>query len=86
MLDKGYVNCELFWKWSKRNVFFVTRQKDNSSYRIVHDKSVPVNRNILRDYVIEFDGFYARQAFPAQLPLVEIWDGENGRVIVLLTN
>jgi hypothetical protein len=86
VIDKGYVDYELFWKWTKQGVFFVTRLKDNARYSTVEDRAVPANRNILRDQLIEFEGFYSQQNYPGQLRKVELWDEQNGRVIVLLTN
>ncbi len=86
VLDKGYVDYELFWKWTRQGVFFVTRQKDNARYQIVQERSVPANRNILRDQMIEFEGFYSQQSYPDQLRRVEVWDEDNKRTIVLLTN
>jgi len=86
VIDKGYVDYELFWKWTRQGVFFVTRLKDNARYRIVEEKPVPANRNILKDQLIELVGFYSQQNYPGQLRRVELWDDENKRTIVLLTN
>lgn len=86
VIDKGYVDYELFWKWTRQGVFFVTRLKDNARYRIVDEKPVPANRNILTDHLIELVGFYSQQKYPGQLRRVEVWDDENKRPIVLLTN
>jgi len=30
VVDKGYIDYELFWRWTEGGVFFVTRQKDNA--------------------------------------------------------
>ena len=85
-LDRGYVDYKLFWKWTRQGVFFITRQKDNARYRIVEEKPIPANRNILRDQLIEFEGFYSQENYPGKLRRLEVWDDENERVIVLLTN
>lgn len=86
VIDKEYVDYGLFWKWTRKGVFFVTRQKDNARYCVVRGRPIPVNRNILRDQLIEFEGFYAKQSYPEQLRRLEVWDEENKRTIVLLTN
>lgn len=86
VIDKGYVDYDLFWKWTSQGVFFVTRLKDNAHYRVVQHRPIPANRNILRDQLIEFEGFYAHQSYPGRLRVVEAWDEENERTIVLLTN
>ena len=86
VIDKGYIDYELFWRWTGGGVFFVTRQKDNARYLVLEDRPVPRNRNILSDQIIELEGFYSHQKYPGALRRLEIWDEENEKVIVLLTN
>ncbi len=85
-IDKGYTDYKLFWSWTQAGVFFVTRQKDNARYRIIGDRTVPMNRNILKDQIIALEGFYSQQNYPGQLRRLELWDEVNQKVIVLLTN
>ncbi|HQO64643.1 MAG TPA: IS4 family transposase [Syntrophorhabdus sp.] len=85
-IDRGYTDYELFWRWAQGGVFFVTRQKDNARYRILEEKPIPQNRNILRDQIIELEGFYSHQKYPGTLRRIEVWDKENKIRIVLLTN
>jgi hypothetical protein len=85
-IDKGYIDYELFWTWTQGGVYFVTRQKDNARFRILEERPVPKNRNILRDQIIELEGFYSHQKYPGALRRLEVWDEENEKVIVLLTN
>lgn len=85
-VDRGYLDYELFWSWTQSGVFFVTRQKDNAHYRIVEERAIPKNRNILSDQLIEIEGFYSRRNYPGPLKRLEVWDAENEQIIVLLTN
>jgi hypothetical protein len=85
-IDKGYIDYELFWKWTEGGVFFVTRQKDNARYKVLEEKPIPTNRNVLVDQIIELEGFYSHQKYPGLLRRLEVWDEENEKVIVLLTN
>jgi hypothetical protein len=85
-IDKGYTDYELFWNWTGDGVHFVTRQKDNAHYRVLEEKPIPMNRNILRDQIIELRGFYSQQKYPGTLRRLEVWDEESGKTIVLLTN
>jgi len=85
-MDRGYIDYELFGRWTQNGVFFVTRQKENARYLILEEKPIPKHRNILRDQIIEMEGFYSHQKYPDHLRRVEVWDEENERVIVLLTN
>jgi len=86
VVDRGYVDFDLFGSWNRGGVFFVTRQKGNAHYRIVEERAIPNNRNILSDQIIELEGFYSHRKYPVPLRRLEIWDAENEQVIVLLTN
>lgn len=86
VIDRGYTDYALFSKWTSDGVFFVTRQKSNAKYRVVEKRPVPKNRNILKDQLIEFTGYYSEQKCPCRLRRIEVWDKKNERLIVLLTN
>jgi len=47
---------------------------------------LPYGRNILKDEVIELRGFYSQQKCAYRLRRIEVWDEENGQVIVIVTN
>jgi len=85
-IDKGYVDYGLFYRWTVQGVYFVTRQKDNADYSVVRSNAIPENRNILKDQVIRLEGYYARKRCPCLLRRIEVWDKENEKIIVLLTN
>lgn len=86
VIDRGYVDYELFGRWTEEGVYFVTRQKDNADYRVIEQRQLPYGRNILRDEVIELRGFYSHQKCAHRLRRIEVWDEENGQVIVIVTN
>ena len=85
-VDRGYLDYELFWSWTQGGVFFVTRQKDNAHYRVIEERAVPQNRNILSDQLIELEGYYSHENYPGPLRRLEVWDEENEQLVVLLTN
>lgn len=86
VIDRGYVDYRMFSRWTAEGVYFVTRLKDNADFIIIEEKSVPDRRNILRDQIIQMEGFYSRQKYPGFFRRIELWDEENSQVIVLLTN
>jgi Transposase DDE domain/Domain of unknown function (DUF4372) len=86
VIDRGYVDYELFSRWTEQGVYFVTRQKDNADYRVIEQRQLPYGRNILKDEVIELRGFYSQQKCAYRLRRIEVWDEENGQVIVIVTN
>jgi hypothetical protein len=85
-VDMGYTDYSLFAKWILEGIFFVTRQKGNAAYRVVEEQKVPQHRNILKDQIIEFTGYYAKKDCPHLLRRIEVWDQEFNRTLVLLTN
>jgi len=85
-IDMGYTDYAMFARWTTKGVFFVTRQKENAAYRVVEELETPQNRNIVKDQLIEFTGYYARKDCPFTLRRVEVRDEEQNRTIVLLTN
>ena len=85
-MDKGYADYSLFQRWTTQGVYFVTRLKDNADFKVIEERIVPTNRNILRDQIIRFDGYTAQKNCPCELRRIEVWDGEQERLIVLLTN
>lgn len=85
-IDMGYTDYKQFSMWTEAGIYFVTKQKDNAVYRVVKDRVVPDNRRILKDQLIELTGYYSAKKCPHILRRIEVWDEENKRVIVLLTN
>jgi hypothetical protein len=86
VIDRGLVDYELFGDWTEKGIFFVTRLKKNASWRIVDQRPLPQYRNIIKDCVIELDGFYSKNRCPHYLRVVEVWDKDKQESITLLTN
>lgn len=86
VVDRGYIDYELFWNWNTSGAFFVIRLKENARHRVLEEHRVPSHRNILRDERVELVGYYTRRKYPGPLRRIEIWDEVNEQRIVLLTN
>lgn len=86
VFDRAYNDYKLFSQWTENGIFFVTRQKENAVYQVVEDRAVPQNRAILADQIIRPTGPKAEEKCPHLLRRVVVWDRENQREIVLLTN
>jgi IS4 transposase len=86
VIDRGCVDYELFGRWTAEGIYFVTRLKGNASYRVRGRLPLPENRNILKDEIIKFKGFYAKEHCSHPLRRIEVIDNETGDTIVLLTN
>ena len=85
-IDRGYTDYALFGRWTVAGIFFVTRMKDNAVFTVEAELGVPQNRNILADQIIQLTGVQAQTDCPGPLRRVVVWDAENEREIVLLTN
>lgn len=85
-IDRAYNDFALFGRWTDRNVYFVTRMKENTLYKVVEERPVPINRNILSDHIIQLTGIKAEQKCPHKLRRIVVLDREKDREIVLLTN
>jgi hypothetical protein len=85
-MDRGYNDYKLFAYWTENKIHFVTRLKDNADYVIIKEENVPINRHIIADQLILFTGYYAQRNCPHLLRRIVVWDKENNREIVLLTN
>jgi hypothetical protein len=86
VIDRGYTDYELYADWTQRKVFFVTRMKDNATYRITERRKVPEGGNVRCDQTILFTGFYSQEKCPVPLRRISYWDPEKKKRLVFLTN
>ena len=84
--DRGFNDYALFNHWCTTGVWFVTRMKDNATYDVLKSNEIPKNRAIRRDEIILFNGATTADKCDHELRRIEVWDEENQRMIVLLTN
>jgi len=84
-MDRAYNDYALFSNWTENGIYFVTRMKKNTDYRIFADLKVPQKRNILSDQIVEFSG-QAGKKCPHGLRRIVVWHPEKKEEIVLLTN
>lgn len=84
--DAAYNDFAVYSAWTEQGIYFVTRMKRNTVYEVVERLSVPRNRNIVSDELILLTGQRAPGRCPHLLRRVVVYDRENSRQIVLLTN
>lgn len=84
VFDRAYNDFQWFYRLTARGVFFVTRMKANTRYRVVEQRPVPTRGGVVSDQVIEmvktFDGVE-----PVPLRRIELIT-EDGKTLVFLTN
>lgn len=88
VFDKAYIDYAWLAALQRAGVFFVTRFKANTDYRVVARAAVPTRGGILADEHITLEGPKTRTRYPADLPLrrvvVEVPDREAP--LIFLTN
>lgn len=84
--DAAYNDFSVYADWTERGVYFVTRMRCNTVYEVVKRRRPPHNRNILSDELIRLSGRRAPGRCPHVLRRIVVWDHDNQREIVLLTN
>ena len=85
VVDRGYNDYDWFAELTDQEVFFVTRMKDNAVYDVVERREVPNKGPVRSDEVIFFPSMAAngKEYFFRR---VEVWDEEQQRTLVFLTN
>jgi len=86
VMDRGYVDYDLFDYWTGEGVWFVTRAKSNMDYRVVKDIWELGRGNVLSDEIIEFTGYDASRRCPRQMRRVVVLDEEEKEIILLTNN
>lgn len=88
VFDKAYVHFEHLYELDQREVFWVTRAKDNMAYRVVKKRQRGRQGNILRDDEITLTVPKSRGQYPKRLRRIEAEVQVNGETVVMvfLTN
>ena len=85
-IDKGYNDYAWYNQLTDKGIFFVTRLKTNSRYRIVERRTVPKDKGLSSDQTIEFTGAKTAKKCPIQLRRIGYTDPDTGKHYVFLTN
>ncbi|AQQ10495.1 Transposase [Sedimentisphaera cyanobacteriorum] len=87
VFDKAYVDFKHLADLDRRELFWVTRAKDNMKYRFVKQNTEPKG-NIQYDALIELEMPKSREAYPKKLRLVKAYVEINGekKLMKFITN
>lgn len=83
--DRGYNSYTQFSKFCTDGVDFVTRLKDNATYKVLERRKTTAE-NITSDQIIQFTGTVAKKNCPKHLRRIRAVDSKTKKAIVLLTN
>jgi hypothetical protein len=85
VFDRGYLKVAWFAELTAAGVYFVTRLKTTTRYRVVGRRPVPQHRNILVDQEIQLRGRLSRRQYPQRLRRVVLRTADGDR-LEFLTN
>jgi hypothetical protein len=88
VFDKGYNDYKAFEHFTAHETGFVTRIKDNASYRKIEDLDVAdyIHNGVLEDQIIEVEVKKGKEKTPLKLRKVTFYDRVNKREFEFLTN
>jgi hypothetical protein len=86
VMDRAYIDYELWAKWTTQGVFFVTRLRHDLSIELIDSQAVPLNRNVLQDDLINLSSRQGQRDCPFPLRRIIVWNAETQESIVLITN
>jgi len=89
IFDKAYIDFEQLWELEEREVFWVTRAKDNMAYRCVKCLPKGSDPRVLRDDIVVMKNTVSKSKYPGRLrrvsALVEV-DGKEQEMVFLTNN
>jgi len=86
IMDRGYVDYKRLYHIHQCEAFFITRAKDNMSYRRLYSHPKDVNSGVLYDQTIVLVNYYSLKDYPEKMRRIKFYDAESGKVLIFLTN
>lgn len=85
--DKAYINYQQFDKFTKRDVYYVTRQKENADYTAIEEFELPKQaQHILKDEKIEVSYKVDKEVITQQMRRVAVFSQKYQKAFVYITN
>ena len=86
VMDRGYIDFDRFYNIHTANAFFITRARNDFSFKRI--KSMPCDKllGIQCDQVVTLKSFYVKKAYPIPLRRIKFYDVQQQKVLVFLTN
>jgi len=86
VMDRAYIDYDLWAKWHTQGMFFVTRLRHDLDVEVVDSRSIPAKGNLIQDDLIRLASRQGQRDCPFPLRRVIVWNDQTGELIVLLTN
>jgi len=84
VFDKAYTDYEQYFEWTQQDIYFVTRQKENASYKSMKefDPQEATPNNILKDEIITVE----KNGRKIELRRVAYWDEGKNKIYSFISN
>ena len=86
VMDKGYLDYSWYKTLTEQGVFFVTRTRKNTRYRVTRRRTVDKSKGLRADQTIELTGQKSERESLPSLRRISYVDPESGQRYVFLTN
>lgn len=86
IMDRGYIDYKRLFTIHERGAYFVTRAKDNMSYRRVYSHDKEVGSGVIYDQSVKMNNHYAAQDYPSKIRRIKYRDADSGKTLIFLTN
>ena len=85
--DKAYINYGQFNKFTERNIYYVTRQKENADYKTIEEFDLAADaQHILKDERIEISYKVNKEVITQQMRRVAVFSQRYQKAFVYITN
>ncbi|WP_295624072.1 IS4 family transposase [uncultured Nitrosomonas sp.] len=85
-VDRGYCDYGWYNQLTEKKIFFITRLKSNTKFKVVSREPVLKYKGLSSDQIIKFTGLKSAKECPTQLRRIGYRDKETGKHYVFLTN
>jgi hypothetical protein len=86
IMDRGYIDYKRLFRIHEQGAYFVTRAKDNMSYRRVYSHEKDTDGGVLYDQSVKLDTYYASRDYPMKIRRIKYRDTDTGKTLIFLTN
>jgi len=84
--DRGYTDYELYDRWTRNGVFFVSRLRDNAVFEVLEERPIGNATGVLKDQVIRLSSRHALERCTHRLRRIEALREDTGEILVFITN
>lgn len=86
VMDRGYIDFTRLYSIHQAKAFFITRAKDNTSYRRQRSRPSDQTTGVRSDQSILLSGYRAKKNYPEKIRRIRYYDTVTDRYYVFLTN